>query len=71
MYETRYWGIISAYTILHVQAGHVICLGISNKSVAVPDRTAFALHKRTASADTARDIWFHCINCHTDVEGSS
>ena len=38
MYEARYWGILSAYTILHVQAGfiHVICLGISNKSVAVP-----------------------------------
>ena len=34
---------LSAYIILHVQAGfiHVICLGISNKSVAL--RTAFAL----------------------------
>ena len=30
-YEARYWGILSAYTILHVQA-YVICLGISNKS---------------------------------------
>ena len=32
MYEARYWGIVSAYTIPHVQAGfiHVICLGISN-----------------------------------------
>ena len=38
MYEARYWGILSAFTILHVQAEfiHVICLGISNKSVAVP-----------------------------------
>ena len=38
MYEARYCGVLSAYTILHVQAGfiHVICLGISNKSVAVP-----------------------------------
>ena len=38
MYEARYWGIVSAYTILHVQGGfiHVVCLGISNKSVAVP-----------------------------------
>ena len=37
MYEARYYGIVSAYTILHVQAGfiHVVCLGISNKSVAV------------------------------------
>ena len=37
MYEARYWGILSA-SILHVQAGfiHVSCLGISNKSVAVP-----------------------------------
>ena len=36
MYEARYWGIVSAYTILHVQARfiHVACLG--NKSVAVP-----------------------------------
>ena len=34
----RHWGILSAYTILHLQAGfiHGICLGISNKSVAVP-----------------------------------
>ena len=34
----RYWGIVPAYTILHVQAGfiQVICLGISNKFVAVP-----------------------------------
>ena len=43
MYEASYWGLVSAYTIIHVQAGfiHVICLGIS---VAVPrqcpDRTA-------------------------------
>ena len=38
MYEARYWGILSAYSILHAQAGfiHVICLGISIKSVAVP-----------------------------------
>ena len=34
MYEARYWGILSAYTILNVQAGfiHVICLGISNRA---------------------------------------
>ena len=39
MYEARYWGILSA--ILHMQAGfiHVICLGISNKSVAVYTQT--------------------------------
>ena len=38
MYEARYWGIVSAYTIIRVQAGfiHVVCLGISNKYVAVP-----------------------------------
>ena len=31
MYEASYWGLVSAYTIIHVQAGlvHVICLGIS------------------------------------------
>ena len=23
MYEARYWGILSAYTILHVQAGFI------------------------------------------------
>ena len=45
IYEARYWTILSAYTILRVQAAfiHVICLGISNKYVAYPDRTAFAL----------------------------
>ena len=39
-YEARYWGILSAITILHAHAEctYVVCLGISNKSVAVPMR---------------------------------
>ena len=39
-------GTGGAYTILHVQAGfiHVICLGISNKSVAVPRQDSIYLH---------------------------
>ena len=48
MYEARYWGILSAYTILSVQAGfiHVVCLGISNKSVAVPREGGSCCHTR-------------------------
>ena len=45
MYEARYCGIVSAYTILHLQAGfiHVSCLGISKKSVAVPRQDSISL----------------------------
>ena len=73
LYEARYWGILSAYTILHVQAGfiHVICLGISNKSVAVyPDRTAFALYLSAfilASCNLALTVTTHSLEDFKDA----
>ena len=50
MYEARYWGIVSAYTILNVQAGfiHVVCLGISNKSAAVPRQDSICPYRAHA-----------------------
>ena len=55
MYEARYWRILSAYTILHMQAGfiHVIRLGISNKSVAVPRQ------------DSIRGLMLSCLGTAT------
>ena len=63
MYEAKYWGILSAYTILHVQAGfiHVICLGISNKSVAVPRQDS--IHPYRAHAVLS----WHCIIYYTSA----
>ena len=45
---------LSAYTILHVQAGfiHVICLGISNKSVAVPRQDSIRPYRAHAVMST-------------------
>ena len=50
MYEARYWGILSAYAIRHVQAGliHVICLGIS---VAVPRQDSLFSYRAHAVLD--------------------
>ena len=67
MYEARYWGIVSAHTILNVQAGfiHVICLGISNKSVAVPRQDSI----RPYSALSGHcNIYTHTYNeCNTEL----
>ena len=50
MYEARYWGIYQPTRASRVH--HVICLGISNKSVAVP-RPVWALQHIFVSRDKA------------------
>ena len=61
MYEARYWGILSAYTILHVKAGfiHIICLGISNRSVAVPRQDSIHPYRALAVLSGHCNIYQH------------
>ena len=72
MYEARYWGIVSAYTILHVQAGfiHVVCLGISNKSVAVPRQDSICPYRAHAvlsgHCNIYGDVLYVCVIMETD-----
>ena len=65
MYEARYWGILSAYTVLHVQAGfiHVICLGISNKSVAVPRQDSIRPYRAHAVLSRHCNKYIQSILC--------
>ena len=65
MYEARYWGILSPHTILHVQAGfiHVICQGISNKSVAVPRQDSIRPYRAHAVLPGYCNIYMHDTVC--------
>ena len=61
MYEARYWRIVSAYTILNVQPGfiHVVCLGMSNKSVAVPRQDSICPYRAHAVLSGHCNIIIH------------